>query len=182
MVIGVRSLVIALIILLHANNACAQRFFIEKSSVIFFSDGVIEDIKAENVKATSIFDSNKGDIALLIGNKDFQFSNKLMQTHFNEKYMESEKYPKSIFQGKVTGFSMAAQGKQPVKAKGKFTIHGVTKEVEIPGTIENTDNKLLVRATFMVKLKDYNIVIPKILWENIAEEVQVTIDLTYRAM
>src|SRR5690242_13615655 len=72
-----------------------QRYFAEKSKVIFFSDGVIEDIRAENSKVTSIFDVMKGDIAFLLSIKDFKFEKNLMQVHFNEKYMESEKFPKS---------------------------------------------------------------------------------------
>lgn len=169
-------------VLLVPAGLQAQRFFIEKSSVVFFSDGVIEDIKAENIKTTSIFDANRAELAFLVSNKDFQFPNKLMQTHFNEKYMESEKFPKSLFQGKITGFSMSSSGPQQVKAVGKFSIHGVTKNMEIPGTMENTGGKILMRAKFMLKLKDFNIVIPKIIWENIAEEVEVTVDFTYRSM
>ena len=81
-----------------------QRYFAEKSLITFYSDGVVEDITAKNEKVTSIFDAMKGDIAFLMSIKDFQFEKKLMQVHFNEKYMESEKYPKSTFQGKILGF------------------------------------------------------------------------------
>jgi hypothetical protein len=106
-----------------------QRFFAESSSVSFFSDGVIEDIHAENKKITSIFDITKGDIAFLLNVKDFQFEKKLMQVHFNEKYMESEKFPKSSFQGKISGFNASTSGVQQVSAQGKLTMHGVTKDV-----------------------------------------------------
>jgi len=163
-------------------GAAQQRFFAEKSNVTFFSDGVIEDIAATNVKVTSIFDVTKGDIAYLISIKDFQFEKKLMQVHFNEKYMESEKFPKSTFQGKVNGFSISESGVQQVKAVGKITIHGVTKEVEFPGTAELKGNQILVKAKFMVKLKDYNIIVPQIVWQNIAQQIEVTVDFVYRPL
>jgi hypothetical protein len=159
-----------------------QRFFAEKSTVTFFSDGVIEDIAATNMKVTSIFDVTKGDIAYLLSIKDFQFENKLMQVHFNEKYMESEKFPKSSFQGKVSGFNISVPGEQQVKAVGKLTIHGVTKDVELPGTAEVKGNQIFVKAKFMVKLKDYKITVPQIVWQNIAQQIEVKVDFVYRPL
>jgi polyisoprenoid-binding protein YceI len=105
-----------------------------------------------------------------------------MQVHFNEKYMESEKYPKSSFQGTITGFKLAATGKQEVKATGKLTIHGVTKSVEVPGIVEVNGNRLSVKSKFVVKLLDYNIKVPQIVWQNIAQQVEVTIDFVYRPL
>ena len=159
-----------------------QRYFAEKSSISFFSDGVVEDIAAKNEKVTSIFDTN-GDIAYLMSIKDFQFPNKRMQTHFNEKYLESEKFPKSSFQGKINGFNFSAGGTQHVTATGKLTIHGITKNVEIPGTAEVTNgNRIVFKSKFVVKLSDYNIKIPQIVWQNIAQQVEVTADFNYRPL
>lgn len=159
-----------------------QRFFAEKATVSFFSDAVVEDISATNEKVTSIFDVVNGEVAYLMSIKDFQFPNKLMQVHFNEKYMESEKYPKSSFQGTISGFNLATTGKQEVKATGKLTIHGVTKNIEVPGTVEVNGNRLTVKSKFMVKLLDYNIKVPQIVWQNIAQQVEVTIDFLYRPL
>ena len=74
----------------------------EQTFVSFFSDAAIEDITAENKKAAGVFNSATGDIAFSIPIKEYQFAKSLMKEHFNEKYMETEKYPKSTFQGKVT--------------------------------------------------------------------------------
>lgn len=163
-------------------KAAGQQYFAEKAFISFFSDGVLEDITADNSKGTSIFDSGKGDIAYLISIKDFQFKKTLMQVHFNEKYMESDKFPKSSFKGKITGFVQTASGVQQVKAVGKLTIHGITRDVEVPGTIEAKSNGFQMRSKFMVKLDDYSIKVPEILWQNIAKEVEVTIDFTYRPL
>ena len=159
-----------------------QRYFAEKAAISFFSDGVVEDIIAKNEKVTSIFDVVNGEVAYLLSIKDFQFPNKLMQVHFNEKYLESEKFPKSSFQGKITGLNIAAGGKQNVKAVGKLTIHGVAKNVEVPGTIEVNGNRLKLETKFMVKLLDYNIKVPQIVYQNIAQEIEVSVDFTYRPL
>lgn len=166
--------------LLSISGHAQQRYFAEKSAISFFSDGVIEDIAAQNSKVTSIFDSSKGDIAFLMNIKDFEFDKKLMQVHFNEKYMESEKFPKSSFQGKIVGFNPNSPGPQHVKAAGKLSIHGVTRDVELPGTIEVKGSQLIVRSKFIVRLEDYNVKVPQIVWQNIAQQVEVSINFTYR--
>ncbi|MBK5278018.1 MAG: YceI family protein [Bacteroidia bacterium] len=159
----------------------AQKFVTESSSVSFFSDGAIEDISAQNSKAVSIFNSTTGDIVYSIPIKDFEFEKSLMKEHFNEKYLETEKFPKATFQGKISGFTIASAGEQIAKAAGKLTIHGVTKEIEVPGTVEIAKGKLVMKSKFMVKLEDYSIAIPQLLWQNLAEEVEVKIEFTYKA-
>jgi hypothetical protein len=160
--------------------ATAQRYTTEKSFISFFSDAPIEDIKAENVKAVSLFNVANGDLAFSVSIKDYQFKKALMQEHFNEKYMESEKYPKSTFQGKINGFNPQAKGIQHVSAIGKLMIHGVTKDVTIKGTIEKLADKLNMKSSFIVKPEEYNIVVPELLRNNIAEQVEVTIDFVFK--
>ena len=172
-------LIFALLAILSIPASSQTRYYADKSSVTFFSDGVIEDIKANNSSVTSIFDVSKKEIAFLVKVKDFQFDKALMQVHFNEKYLESEKFPKSTFVGQVTGFNTGKTGVQQVTAVGKLFIHGVTKDVKIPGTLEKQGSNLTLRSRFMVKLADYNIHIPQIIWKNVAEEVEINLDLTY---
>ena len=153
----------------------------ESSVVSFFSDGAIEDISAHTSKSVSIFNVATGDVAFSIPIQDFEFEKSLMKEHFNEKYMETEKFPKSTFQGKLTGFQTTGAGEQQARATGKLTIHGVTKEVDLPGTIEFVSGKIVMKSKFVVKLVDYKIAIPQLLWQNIAEEIEVKIDFTYKA-
>ena len=159
-----------------------NRFYADKSQLTFFSDGVIEDIRATNITVTSIFDLTKMDVAFLVKVKDFQFDKKLMQVHFNEKYMETEKYPKSTFVGSVSGFNPDKAGIQNVTATGKLFIHGVTRDIKIPGTLEKRGSNLFLRSKFIVKLADYNITIPQIIWNNVAEDVEVELDFTYNPL
>lgn len=176
----IRIYLLVCFIMILDVTAWSQKFSVEKSFVSFYSHATIEDITAENTKSVSIFNPATGDIAFSIPIKEFEFAKSLMKEHFNEKYMDSEKFPKSTFQGKITGFDSKATGAQNVKATGKLTIHGETKEVDLPGTIEVQGTKLAMKSKFIVKLEDYKIAIPQLMWQNIAEQVEVTLDFTYK--
>lgn len=173
-------LFIVLLLLLQVDVVYSQRYTVKEGVVDFFSDAALEDISAENAKVQSLFNSETGEIAFRIRISDFRFSRKLMQEHFNEKYMESEKYPYATFSGKLLNYDAAATNDQQVTASGKLTIHGVTHAVTIPGTVKRDGEGLKMNSSFMVRLEDYNIAIPQLLWQNIAEEVKVTIRLTYK--
>lgn len=164
-----------------ALHASAQKYVSEKGVITFFSEAAIEDIKADNLKASSMMNISTTDIAFVVPIREFSFEKKLMQEHFNEKYLESEKYPKATFSGKLDGFiSTGAPGIQQVKAKGKLAIHGVTKDVEISGTAESTTQHILIKSKFIVRLEDYKIKIPQLMWQNIAEQVEVSVEFTYK--
>ena len=163
-------------------SSVAQKYGAEKSFVSFFSKAAIEDITAENTKSQSLFNAETGDVVFLIPIGSFEFAKSLMKQHFNEKYMDTEKFPKATFQGKISGFDIKAGGLQQARANGKMTIHGVSQEVEIPGTIEVVDNKLVFKSTFIVKLETYNIPRPQLMWQNIAEQVEVKIEFTYKPL
>lgn len=165
--------------LLISTVAEAQKYNSVKGSITFLSDAVIEDIAAENTAALAILDASSRQLAFSVPIIEFQFDKKLMQEHFNEKYMETEKYPKATFQGVLSDYSLTNTNPQVVTAKGKLTIHGVTRDIQIPGTfLADKNGSIKLQAAFVVALKDYNVKIPKLLWENIAEEVNVKIDFT----
>jgi polyisoprenoid-binding protein YceI len=164
------------LLLLMIQSLQGQTYVSEKSTVGFFSQAAIEDIKAQNTKGSALFNSSTGEIAFMIPISEFQFAKSLMKEHFNEKYLESDRYPRATFQGKVEGFDPGSSGEQQVTTTGKLTIHGVTNEVSIPGTITGGENKLTLRSRFVIRLADYKIAIPQLLWQNIAEQVEVTIN------
>jgi len=161
-------------------QAAAQKFVLDKSLISFFSDAAIEDISAQNKKASSIFNTSTTDIVFSVPISEFQFEKSLMQEHFNEKYMETDKFPKAVFQGKIVGFNLSDGNEQQVKALGKLTIHGVTKDIEVPGTIQKKGDNISMKTKFMVKLEDYKIAIPQLLWQNIAEQVEVSVDFVFK--
>jgi len=122
--------------ILVVTESKSQKYVTESGSIDFFSHATIEDIKADNKKVVSIFNLATMEIVFAVPINSFQFEKTLMKEHFNEKYMESDKYPKSTFQGKLIGYDVAKTGLQNVKASGMLTIHGVSKEVIVPGTVE----------------------------------------------
>ncbi|HTH56459.1 MAG TPA: YceI family protein [Cyclobacteriaceae bacterium] len=163
-------------------DAVAQKFTAEKTYVKFFSDAAIEDITAENTKASSIYNEATGDVVFSVPIKEFEFEKSLMKEHFNEKYMESEQYPKATFQGKISGYQSATSGEQKATATGKMTIHGVDQNVTLNGSMENVKGAPKMKAKFMIKLADYKIKIPQLLWKNIAEEVEVTVEFNFKPL
>jgi polyisoprenoid-binding protein YceI len=175
-----KRLTVTAFVLLIAICSWAQKYTTEKTFVSFFSDAAIEDITADNTAATGIFNPTTGDIAFSIPIKEFEFAKSLMKEHFNEKYMDTEKYPKSTFRGKITGFDLNGTSTQNVKATGQLTVHGETRDIDVPGTIEKQGDKLLMKSKFIVKLEDYKVKIPQLMWQNIAEQVEVTVDFTFK--
>ena len=167
---------------MQGHASFAQKYTAEKSFVSFYSHAAIEDIKAENDAAVTLFNLSTRDVAFSIPIKNFEFAKSLMKEHFNEKYLESEKYPKATFQGKLQGFDLYSQEVQTVVAQGKLTLHGVTKVVEIPGTLEIKSDQIIARSQFKIRLEDYKVSIPQLLWTNIAEEVEVTIQVIYKPL
>ncbi|MBS1949569.1 MAG: hypothetical protein OJF59_002760 [Cytophagales bacterium] len=166
---------------LIVNVSLAQKYTSDKSIVTFYSHAPIEDIMATNTKSSSIFDLTHLFVVFSIPIKDFQFAKRLMQEHFNEKYMETEKYPNAIFQGKLVDFNTQTKDIQQVKAHGKMTIHGVTKEMDAVGTVEYQGDIIVMKSIFIIVLEDYMVSRPQLLWKNIAEKVEVTIEFTYIA-
>jgi len=177
-----RLFTIAAILIVCFHYGEAQKFTTEKGQITFFSDAAIEDIEAINTVVGSLFNAATGELVYIMKIRDFVFHKPLMREHFNEKYLESEKFPKSTFQGKITGFKPNVTGEQKVRAVGKLNIHGVTRDIDVPGTAEMNNGKLAMKAKFMVKLQDYNIKIPTLVWQNIAEEVEVKVDFIYKPL
>jgi polyisoprenoid-binding protein YceI len=160
--------------------AKGQVYELKKNKITFFSEAPLENIDATSEEASALLDTDKKQFAFNIKMQSFDFKKELMKEHFNEKYLESDKYPKATFTGNVINFIKNSKGIQPVTAKGKLTIHGVTRDVEIPAKLEITsENKVHVTSTFVIKLEDYNITRPKLVWQNLAEQVEVKVDFVF---
>ena len=164
-------------------SAQAQKIYSTKTGKItFFSKAPLEDIEAKNNEVESKLAPSNGQVIFTLLIKDFKFPNALMQEHFNDNYMESNKFPKSEFRGYITNIkdiNFSKDGSYPAKVKGKLTIHGVTKEIETNGTVDIKGDKVVARNKFNVKLQDYNITGMHI-GKKIAETIVVTVDSEYQ--
>jgi polyisoprenoid-binding protein YceI len=170
---------------LTSLKVSAQKYFTKDAGVSFFSHTPLENIEANNQKATSVLDAATGNIEFAVLIKGFEFQKALMQEHFNENYMESSKYPKATFKGKIVNngdVNYTKDGSYKVKTQGQLTIHGVTNNVETNGVIEVKGGKITGTSTFNVKPQDYKIEIPNLVREKIAQEIKVEIKSNYQPL
>ncbi|WP_420318690.1 YceI family protein [Ekhidna sp.] len=156
----------------------SQRYKSTNTYIKFFSDAPMEDIEAINENASSLVDLSNMAIVIVVPIKSFSFEKKLMEEHFNENYLESEKFPKAIFKGKLVNWD-GSNGITNATAEGTLEMHGVTKDITIEGELDFNGAELKLSTVFPIKLKDYKIKIPKAVFYNIAEEVEVTANLEY---
>lgn len=165
--------------LLLLSQAKGQKFKSVTSSVHFYSDAPMEDIEATNLDGKSAFDLGTGEIVFSIPIKSFIFEKSLMQEHFNENYLESDKFPKATFIGIITEFDPTTSEEQDAVARGKMNMHGVGQEISVKGRMKINESSAELNAKFPIELKDYKIKIPKVVFYNIAEVVDVTIKFEY---
>ena len=173
------GLVVGLFCFVLYGQVKGQKYELTSGKVTFFSEAPMENITAENTAIKGLFNAT-GETAFLVPINRFQFEKDLMKEHFNEKYMESGKYPNGTFKGIFSGFDLKKPGIQRVKASGVLTLHNVSQKVEVPGEVQIKGDQLIMDATFTVRLKDYKIKIPQLLWQNIAEEVEVTVHFEFK--
>ena len=167
-----------LICLLFSTQLIAQQYYTNKGKVSFFSEAPIENISAINEDVSAIVDSQTGGFAFRLKIEDFTFPNSLMQEHFNESYLESEKYPLSTFTGVIDNFSnLDLSTKQNLKVYGSLSMHGISKDAQMKATAQMINDELHISSTFDVALEDYDIDIPKIMMYKIAEVIQVVVDM-----
>ncbi len=172
---------ITFFVFLFSIKGSPQTSYITREGTIsFYSSAPLEDITAVNNKVQSMLNLDTGEIIVRLRIEDFRFRIALMQKHFNERFMESHIYPESRFTGIIDGIVTFPHEYFPdeVTVKGSLTIHGVTREVETTGRIQRSGPNLICNATFSVRVADYDIKIPRILIRNIAEVVEVTVDMT----
>lgn len=175
-------LILIAIVLMGTAQLFAQKYMTRSGHVWFHSEAPLETIEAHNYQVTSIIDIASGEVVFSMLIKGFQFEKALMQEHFNEKYLHSDKYPKATYEGRITNISdltLDKPGTYTVEMEGNLTIHGETKAVKTTATLENKDGKLLGNAKFPVAVKDYKVEIPSMVARNIAEVVDVTVDVAY---
>ncbi|WP_240751526.1 YceI family protein [Flagellimonas onchidii] len=139
----------------------------------FFSYTSVENIKAENNQVLGIVDLQTNEIAVSMLMNAFIFEKALMREHFNESYVESDIYPKAIFEGVISDFDPTLSGEQTRIIQGNFSMHGVTKQLEIKTKIERRERTYILSGTFETIVQDYKIKIPPLLAGNIAKTISV---------
>ena len=168
------------IILFAASLAHAQKYMTKGGTIKFFSATPMEKIEGINRQVNSALDFSTGNFVFKGLIRGFEFEKALMQEHFNENYMESDKFPNSTFSGKIINIkeiTLDKDGVYKVIVEGDLTMHGVTNKIKTNGTLEVKGGKVLGKATFNVAPKDYNITIPQAVIKNISETIQVDVNI-----
>ncbi len=169
------------VLTIAASAQTGQKFFTRDGKVKFDATAASspEKIDALSNSATCVLDASNGNFQWAILVKGFKFEKSLMQEHFNENYMESDKYPKATFIGKITNLgdvNFAKEGTYNAMVSGQMTIHGVTKDITANGALTVGGGKVKVNAGFNLKLADFNISIPSLVSDKIAKEAIILVD------
>jgi hypothetical protein len=168
----------------RSNILVAQRniYLTENATVSFTSDAPLELIKAGSDELQGAIDVEKQTFIFILNNATFEgFNSPLQQEHFHENYMESGKFPQTIFSGKIIEPLNPQNGtEQLVRAKGILDLHGVKQERIIKAKIIYKDNSLIINCLFTVLLDDHHLRIPKVVTKKIAPEINVLIEATLK--
>lgn len=169
-----KNILILVCALLISQASFAQLYFTQTGKTSFFSKTPLEDISAVNSAVSSILNTATNDLAVRMNINQFRFPNRLMEEHFNENYLESEKFPAATFKGKIAEkIDFTKEGTYDVTAKGVMMIHGVSKEKVLTGKLTVAKDNITLDTNFEIALVDYKIDVPKLVWEKIAEKIAV---------
>lgn len=172
-----RYFIFFFLLILGCSSVKAQEYQAKEIYVHFFSPAPIADIEAISNSATASLDLAKKEVEITMNVASFKFKKALMQTHFNEKYIESDKYPTASFKGRFTdNINLNKDGVYQFDIEGKFNIHGVERIKTIPCKIIVKEQKIVFETNFRLLSADFKIKAPDIIYRKVGQEV--TIDAT----
>lgn len=172
-------LFVAGLIAMSVSSQAQDKYFTKTGKIEFSSKASMEDIDAKNKTVAAILDTKTGALQFSALMKGFEFPKALMQEHFNENYVESDKYPKAEFKGSVTNnanINYTKDGTYTAQVSGQLTIHGVTKNIKTTGSFKVDSGKIDANAVFNVLASDYKIKIPSIVKDKVSNTIKVTVD------
>jgi hypothetical protein len=162
------------------NQAGQDLYACKNARISLFSSAPLEDIAAVSNAGTSVLNTTTGDVVFSVSIPTFKFKKSLMEEHFNSEYLESDKYPRATFKGKIQEHIDATKnGTYPVTATGELDVHGVKQTRTITGSLVVDNGSISLTSEFMVKCVDHHIEIPKIVFHNIAESIQMKVAANY---
>ncbi len=171
---------VLIIALLVSASVFGQNYVTKTGHIKFYSETPIESIEANNHAVNSALNVKSGDFVFKVLIKSFEFEKALMQEHFNENYMESDKFPNALFKGTIANIAdidLRKAGTYDAIVKGDLTIHGVTKAVEEKGTLIVNDGTIQAKSVFKVLLEDYEIKVPGAVKKQISESIEVSVNV-----
>ncbi len=171
--------ILLMLFIIFSQWAAAQnRYYTKNGRISFYSDAPMEKIEAVNRSVSAVLDKTSGQLQFLVLMKGFEFRKALMQEHFNENYVESDRYPKAQFRGMLVNnakINYEQEGKYEAIVKGTLNLHGKEQEVATKGTLSVKNGKLICEAVFTIRLGDYDVKIPSLVKDKVAEQVSITV-------
>src|SRR4030095_12059160 len=174
--------VYSLLSLVSITASAQNRLLTRNGSISFYSKTPLEDIEANTQTAVSVLDKKTGQLEFSVLIKSFTFEKALMQEHFNENYLESDKFPKSTFRGEIDDLNKInfdKDGKYLVSVSGELTLHGEAQTLTAPAMINIIKGEASADAEFAITLADYKITIPSLVKDKISKTVKISVHLNY---
>ena len=164
-----------IILLIITIKSFAQDKMVTNGGIIHFEASIplFEEVKASNERTNCILMLKTGQITCWMNIKDFKFQRSLMEAHFNQNYMESDRFPRAIFKGRIEKFDSKNINSiaKEFQIKGEITIHGRTKKIEINGFLKKVDNRIELTSVFPLNTDDFMIEIPFVICSKISKSV-----------
>ena len=157
-------------LLISSNFLSAQQYLTREARLDFDAGSPLEDIEAFTESGSAVYDANTDKIGVQVLMTSFQFKRALMQEHFNENYVESEKFPKASFKG------LYSEG----NVSGGLTIHGVTKEIKVPARLDQENGNFVLVTSFDITLADYDVKIPSAVANKISKKASIQVHATLK--
>ena len=170
---------------LFAGFAEAQTYK-TRDAYIFFNpnkDPSHKDYAAASKEATAVLKVETNDVALLVPMKTFHFNNALLEEHFNENYLHTDKFPNATFKGKLIGFNkdqITKDGVYNLSSEGQVTLHGVTKNFKAPVKLEVKGKKATFYCIFKIRAEEYNIDIPGLVKPKLSDETPIEATINFQ--
>lgn len=156
----------------------SQKYFTKKGKIFFTSEAIFERIEAVTNEVIAVWDWDAGKFEFSVPIKSFTFEKALMQTHFNENYLESDLYPKAYFKGEIIEKTLLdSPNHYRIRINGDLTIHGVTRPITDETVVEVLPERLKGEASFSIEVADYQIEIPWIVREKVAKVVDIAVKI-----
>ena len=174
-----------LIVGAFAMSSSGQKYMTKTGYIWFYSDAPLEKNEAHNRQVNAALDTQTGDFVFKVLMKSFIFEKALMQEHFNENYVESDKYPNATFKGRITNLEdidFSKPGGYEAVVEGELTIHGQTNKVKENGMFEVKSGSINGTTKFTIKLGDYKIGIPGAVAGKLSEVIEITVDIELKPL
>lgn len=168
------------ILLFTACSIIAQEKIITNKAVINFEASVpfFEEIKAVNRSVMITLDPKTSTLLCTVVMRDFRFRLDLMEEHFNENYIESNRYPKAVFKGKIAKFDLKGidEIEKEYIIKGKLTIRGKSKDILVKALLRKVNDGIQIKSDFPISISDFDIEIPERIASKIAKTVNTELN------